>query len=217
MLAEKHYYGLAIRQNKGDIYGMKKSIAAVIHHCSENKNEESRHMYCPRTADSWCGYQSDKITKKRKYKSHINIPAAVAKVIIPIFSHKNLAADDLLARCVDGETQNANEALNQIIWKKIPKDVFVGKLTLDIGVYSPIISYNDGYEGLLKVIVNCGLEPGVYARKFFIQEDINRVKASAKRSSETVKLRRKVLDSRRKEHQDKNLEKEGETYLKGGF
>ena len=113
-----------------------------------------------------------------KFSSKIlTIPEAVAKVIKPIFSFTDLAADDLLARCVDGETQNANEALNQVIWKRLPKDVFVGRSTLEIGVYSAIIGYNDGYEGLLKVIECCGLEPGVYTKRFFSREDINRVKA----------------------------------------
>lgn len=213
----QNYYGLAIRQNKGNVYAMKKSIAAIIHHCSENKDNELRHKFCPRTADSWCLYQSDKITKKNTYKPHINIPEAVATVIRPIFSFKDLAADDLLTRCIDGETQNANEALNQIIWKRLPKDVFVGRSTLEIGVYSAIIGYNDGYEGLLKLIQCCGLEPGAYTKRFFSREDISRVKASTKRSSEKVKLRRKVLHSKRKGYQDKNLETEGETYLKGGF
>ena len=32
-----------------------------------------------------------------------------------------LRSDDLLSRCLDGATQNPNEALNQIIWKKCPK------------------------------------------------------------------------------------------------
>ena len=58
----QNYYGLAIRQNKGNVYGMKKSIAAVIHHCSENSNGED-HKFCPRSVNSWCRFQSDKVTK----------------------------------------------------------------------------------------------------------------------------------------------------------
>ena len=110
----QNYYGLAIRQNKGNAFGMRKSIAALIYHCSVSSNDESRHHYCPKTANSWCKYQSDKITGKKTYKQYINIPPAVAKEIKPIFSWKDLGSEALLSRCVDGETQNVNEALNYL-------------------------------------------------------------------------------------------------------
>ena len=213
----QNYYGLAIRQNKGNVFGMKKSIAALIYHCSENANQDTRHQYCPRTANSWCKYQADKVTGKKTYKQYINIPSAVSNIIKPIFSHKDLGSEVLLARCIDGETQNVNEALNQIIWKKVPKDVFVGRTTLEIGVYSAIISYNDGFQGLKDVMKRCNLVPGHYAEIFFNKSDKVRVKLSTKKSSKPSKLRRQRLHLKRKGHQDKNLEKEGEIYAKGGF
>ena len=77
-----------------------------------------------------------------------------------------------------------NEALNQIIWKRVPKDVFVGGITLDIGVSSAIISYNDGFSGLLEVMRRCGLEPGTYTRKYFQKSDIVRIKHSDNKSSD---------------------------------
>ena len=129
----QNYYGFAIRQNKGNVFGMRKSIAALIHHCSESSHGDARHKYCPRTATSWCKYQSDKITWKKTYKQYINIQPAVADVIKPIFSWKDLGLEALLNRCVDGETQNVNEAINQIIWKKVPKDFFETIFT-EVGV-----------------------------------------------------------------------------------
>ena len=110
-----------------------------------------------------------------------------------------------------------NEALNQIIWKKVPKDVYVEGNTLDIGVSSAIISFNDGCIGLLDVMTRCGLDPGFYAKKSFRESDIARVKSSNKKSSDTVKSTRKRLHADRKGYQDKNIEKEGETYAKGVF
>ena len=35
----------------------------------------------------------------------MNIPEAVRDVIIPIFSHEYLASDDLLSKCLHGQTQ----------------------------------------------------------------------------------------------------------------
>ena len=73
----QNYYGLAIRQSKGNQYAMRRSIAALIHHCSENPCDEKRHLFCPKNADSWCKYQADKINRKKTYKQHISISSAV--------------------------------------------------------------------------------------------------------------------------------------------
>ena len=82
----QNYYGLAIRQNKGNAYGMRKSIAALINHCSAHSNDNIRHQFCPTGPDSWCKYQSDKVTNKKTSKNHISLPPAVAELIKPIFS-----------------------------------------------------------------------------------------------------------------------------------
>ena len=107
--------------------------------------------------------------------------------------------------------------LNQIIWKKVPKDVFIGRNTLEIAVHSAVISYNDGYSGLLEVLAKCGLKTGFFTEEFARKHDTARVKASDRRSSEPVKRRRKLLHANRKGYQDKHEEVEGETYAKGGF
>jgi len=102
----------SIKQN---LYGMKKGIAAIIHHCSETSNSEACHQYCPRGENTWCKYH--KLQDKESYPPRINLPSAVAEVISPIISHTDLGVDSLLSRCLDGETQNTNESLNQLIWK----------------------------------------------------------------------------------------------------
>ena len=89
----QNYYGMVIRTNVGNLYQMKKGIAAILFHCSEDlhsngePNNESRHKFCPQGKDSWCKYQSGKVTGASTYKSKINIPVAVCDVIKPIFSH----------------------------------------------------------------------------------------------------------------------------------
>ena len=42
----QNYYGMVIRRNVGDLYGMKKDIAAIIHHCSEHSDSDERHKFC---------------------------------------------------------------------------------------------------------------------------------------------------------------------------
>ena len=38
----QNYYGMAIRQNVESLYAMKKSVLAIVFHCSENKDIEVR-------------------------------------------------------------------------------------------------------------------------------------------------------------------------------
>ena len=73
----QNYYGKAIRQNIGNLYAIKKSVAAVLlyaikksvaavlFHCSESYDSETRHQFCLRTKDSWCKFQADKVTEKK--------------------------------------------------------------------------------------------------------------------------------------------------------
>ena len=49
-----NYYGLAIRNNKNQLFNMKKSIEAVLYHCTALANEELRHQFCPKGEKSWC-------------------------------------------------------------------------------------------------------------------------------------------------------------------
>ena len=111
----QNHYGIAIRQNTHNLYAMRKAVAAVLHHSTKNDDMDKRHQYCPRTVDSWCKYQSDKITGKNTYVERITIDKAVSDVIAPIFSHKDLGSEALLSKCLHGETQSVNESLNNLI------------------------------------------------------------------------------------------------------
>ena len=95
---------------------------------------------CPRDEDSWCKGWSDKI----KYKEKVNLPPAVTKLLDPVF--RDLSCDDLLDRCIHGQTQNANEAFDHILWQKCPKEVFVRRDTLEMSLYSAIITCHDGFS-----------------------------------------------------------------------
>ena len=101
---------MAIRQNKGNLYAMKKSVLAVLWHCTDIKAHNVRHQFCPRSIDSWCNYQSDIITGMSTYKATVNLPEVIKKETENIFV--DLSADKLLSKCLDGTTQNPNEAFN---------------------------------------------------------------------------------------------------------
>ena len=152
----QNYYGLAIRQNTDDLYAMKKSVGAILYHLTENDDNEERHKFCPRTKDSWCKYQSDKLTGKETYKSKVNLPAAIKSAILPIF--QDLSKDELLSKCLLGYTQNANEALNKLIWQRCPKSTFVSKKAVDLAAASAVSYLNDGCSGLDRIFQSLGIK-----------------------------------------------------------
>ena len=78
----QNYYEMVIRRNVGDLYGMKKDIAAIIHHCSEHGDSDERHKFCPRDDKSWCRYQREKnSTGSSLYIPKISIPKAVSDIV----------------------------------------------------------------------------------------------------------------------------------------
>ena len=67
-----------------------------------------------------------------------------------------------MSKCVHGQTQNANESINQIIWSKCPKTVFIEKQTFALGVYSAIIHFNEGAFGMENVFNHVRVEWSSY-------------------------------------------------------
>jgi hypothetical protein len=194
------------------LYNIKKSVLAVLWHCSNISNSEERHQFCPHTKESWCKYwQNDK-----NYKPSINLPLAIKIILKDTFLA--LRSDDLLSRCLDGATQNPNEAFNQIIWKKCPKNIFVTKKVLDMGVASAVINYNDGLSGFTRIFKHLQLAPGSFMIQGSWKKDVSRVKNTIKNSTTKQKMARRKRRCIRKGYIDKEKEKEGvDSYISGNF
>ena len=220
----QNYYGMVIRSNVGNLYQMKKGIAAIIHHCSEYLvkvdgsdkkvcDDDARHKFCPEGLESWCKYQKQKVAGEIMYKPKINIPEAVRDVIKPIFSYEDLAADDLLKKCLHGQTQNANEAFNNCIWRKDPKDTFVARRTLEVAA---VIHYNEGGNGMLQVFNNCGIAPGHFTIQGYAKFDQARIKLMNRKATPKCKQDRKRKRAQRKGWHDKESTEE-KSYGPGAF
>ena len=52
-----------------------------------------------------------------------------------------------------GKTQN-KESINNLIWKRCLKDVYVGRTVLEIETASAVINFNEGFQGMIKVFKN---------------------------------------------------------------
>ena len=116
----QNFYGIAIRQNtKTEM--RRQSVEYFT--SFEISFEETRHLYCPKDNDTWCRRQKDKMTGENKYKKKVFIPSAIKETLSPIF--KDLSGPELLENSLHGQTQNVNDSLNRIIWKKYPKNLLV--------------------------------------------------------------------------------------------
>lgn len=208
----QNYYGLAIRNNTENLYAMKKAVYAILFHFTEFDDINLRHQFCPRDSKSWCKYWA---LNNKTYQPKSSIPVWIKTLILPII--KALQSDELLSKCLHGETQNCNEALNALIWSKVPKSTFVSKRTIEIGTYSAIINYNDGCQGVMNVLEHFGIR-GSATSTGTRAKDAKRVQQMKRKSTVESKKQRKKLRSDKKGYSDKTKENEKqESYISGGF
>ena len=211
----QNYYGIAIRTNSGDLDGMKRSVLASLFHVASSK-ESQWHDYCPKTANSWCLYQRDRINNTSTFKPGVGLPMSiVTDNLKPIYA--DLSSDALLQKCLHGMTQNANESFNALIWERVPKSRYVGFNQLEIAVYDAVSVFNDGRSASLEILSEMGLEPGLHCEHFCRLNNKVRIDNSLSKSSDSCKLRRKIIRGKKKKKDDKNMETEGKTYEPGGF
>lgn len=123
----------------------------------QSTDQNPKHGLCPRRENSWCKYQKSIINKT--LFSHKNpLPQENMKAVKPIFD--SLSKTELLEKCLHGKTQNPNESVNNVIWNRLPKTVFVGNKTLYFGVYEAIASFNEGYMVKCKTLKRLKMKIG---------------------------------------------------------
>ena len=208
----QNLYGIALRQNVDKTaHQLKVAVGAVLYHSTEFENSENRHLFCPQGPDSWCKYWKD----PENYQEKKGMPMVIHQLIKPVFT--DLSNETLLSKCLHSKTQNANESINNIIWTKCPKNIYVQCNVLEMGVASAVINFNDGNCGILNVFINAGMETGYLTKSFCIKKDETRIQRMNKKTNEQTKKQRKRLRAIRKNYVDKNKEKEGVYYESGAF
>ncbi len=200
----QNYYGLAVRENLDSVDNMAKHIEASLYHVASTA-ENPQHHLCPEGEDSWCGYNRD----KKGYKHKNGIPSCIVELIKPIYKD--------LSKCTHGLTQNVNECLNGLIWERCPKTIYVEQEAVALATYLAILKFNDGDISLLRLFSDLDIIPGIFTAKGAEDSDDSRIKLSAKKSTEKVKKRRKVLRHQRKHYVDSLEDKEGVTHEAGAF
>ncbi|GFN77290.1 hypothetical protein PoB_000379600 [Plakobranchus ocellatus] len=81
----------------------------------------------------------------------------------PVF--KALVETELLKKCLESYTQNANECLNDTIWKLCPKHKYHGFTTVKTAVAIAVAVFNDGTKSYIAIMEEMGLKSTRYFTK----------------------------------------------------
>lgn len=201
-------YGNAIRRNKNGLATMKQHVWAIYFHKLSTDARPQHHM-----CSEACPYRTAQ-REGKAFKHKNSLPEAVMNTIKPIF--RDLAHPGLLKKCVRGFTQNANESINNLIWKFAPKKKNHGIVTVKTAVALAVGVFNDGAVTLALTMKQLDLEVGVHARRCFDEMDADRIQNAQKQAnaaSHEARIRRR----QQRLHQDEAQEQaDGFPYLAGG-
>ena len=193
---------------------MQTNIMAALCHVSSSSTNEW-HDNCPKGSSSWCGFKRDCANGTKLYKPGVGIHPQTYKHVKPVFV--DLCSKELLERCLDCQTQNANESLNGTVWKRLPKTTYVGFKQFEFGLYDAVAIFNEGRQGTIDILEKLGMEVGVFTMKGCSVINTRRISEAEFKMSEKLKKQRKVIRGRKKGYNDKAEEKEGVVYGAGLF
>ena len=193
------YYGRAIRENSGDLDKMKTSIWAIYYHMikDESSSLEEQHKLCAKGEDTWCKFWKDQASNKEDNR----LPSVFIEELKPIFTR--LTNDELLKRCLKGETQNRNESVNGQLWSRCPKSKFCGKRRVVIAVCETVGVFNTGAANKANLMNSCGISHGRNMLKALRKEDKERIVFASHKVSSKYRKRRQEIRSKRKSKADK--------------
>ena len=210
----QNYYGLAIRNNKENLDGMMNDTLAGLYHIASNK-DNPQHQICPKGKESWCGWQRDSANGTETFKPKQGLDPCIVDAVLPVY--KSLSEKMLLSRCLDSYTQNPNESLNNMIWRRCPKKIFQGKKIVELCTASAVANFNDGASSITEVLTKLGISPGRHTIAGTRAADRKRIMVAEKHASDQAKQQRKKLRAIRKGLWDKTKQKEGVLYESGAF
>ena len=176
-----------MKRNKGDPVAMERAVWASLFHVADPPN----HEYCPTGADSWCRFQSDKVTGKSTYKPiKEGLRPAVIAEMLPIY--KRLADRMLMEATAGCRTQNPNEALHHLIWSIISKEQYNSPAEIKLAIDLGILYFNRGRLFANTMVMQAlGINVTSLARKCFLILDEQRVAMAERKCTAEEKKKRK--------------------------
>lgn len=208
------YYQIAITSNRGNLRDMYTAVwASYFHSCSTDG--AGSHNFCPPGPESWCKHKrAEAMGEPAPHHTPI-LTKAQGLALLPIY--KRLSEEKLLARCLQGKTQNAAESLNSKVWLLCPKTRFASRSAVETATAVAVLWYNRGHESFELVLEELGVLPsaslislGDCSNKRRIHKMNAQQSAEARAHRRTSAKRARVQDSARKD-------REGVTYGPGEF
>jgi len=113
--------------------------------------------------DSWCKWQVAQATGD-VYDHQEPLPDSIVQLLRPIYAR--LGSRSLLEKCVQGYTQNENEALHSTVWKFCPKELFMGKTGVETACAVAVCCFNDRSSSLTAISDRLQLSPSPLSKSF---------------------------------------------------
>ena len=82
----------------------------------------------------------------------LSLSKEVGAVVKDVYVH--LGHTDLLGRCLIGKTQNLNESLHSVVWRKCPKTGFVGLSRVVFATSAVVSEFNSDLKATLQMAYN---------------------------------------------------------------
>lgn len=177
------YYGKAIRSNRGNLEEIKRGVWAIFYHYSSTARNPQHHC-CPPGERSWCKWRRDQVTGEKTFVPN-PLPWPVLKKIKPVF--ERLASAEILEKCLDGFTQNQNEALHGTIWKRAPKDSHHEPKSVQTAIAVSVAVFNEGESVHRRILEALSMVPGDHLQLAVTKKDNERVERANRAASEAGK------------------------------
>nr|XP_050030259.1 uncharacterized protein LOC126526384 [Dermacentor andersoni] len=208
------YHQVAITSNRGSVKGMYRAIwASYFHSCSSDG--ASSHKFCTEGATSWCKHWRAEVSGEPALTHTPLLTKAQGKAILPIY--KRLTDEKLLARCIQGKTQNAAESLNSKIWLLCPKPRFASRYVVEMATTLAVLWFNRGHTSFERVLEELGVLPSESLVELGTSKDIARQKKMSYKLTAEARANRRTLTKKARVEECTRKGREGETYAAGSF
>ena len=131
--------------------------------------------------------------------------------------YEKLTDEKELTKCLHGQTQNANESFNSLIWERAPKTKFCSLNKLKLCVYDAVSYFNYGGQSVIDTLKLLSINAGTYTKMFVSDANVCRKYNAGYKGKPSSKHRRKIIRGLKKKKSDSLKKHEGVTYEAGGF
>ena len=209
-----NYYGRAIKDNTGNLEGMRNAVWASFFH-TLSTDTDPHHSRCPTGDESWCFYQRALARNEEPREHRKEFPRDICQAIVPIY--ERLGSESLLKKCLSGKTSNINESIHSVVWNICPKNRWCCKRTVETAVALCVTRYNKGASSVLDVLLELRLISSANVDNYVDGTDMKRVQKSSLKCTAKAQQRREAIDKARRVENEERREREGEVYAAVAF